>query len=131
MNIAIDTSVLVDAERGQVDLIAMLAQSTDAFYLPVMARAEWLVGLKLVKGATLIRAQQFKMHVLDQLPVFAMESNHADLLAALIAEARRKGRTIKPYDAAIAAQVLAEAGKTILCSDDDYTGVSGINIIRP
>jgi predicted nucleic acid-binding protein len=119
MPVAIDTSVLVEAER-QGGIAAMVPPEEDGpFYIPALAAAEFLVGTHpptredLRRRARLIYQNEFKHIVSNFTEADAMQ------LAALSAELKRKGQTMKFFDAAIAASVLARGDK-LLTADSDY-----------
>jgi predicted nucleic acid-binding protein len=119
MPVAIDTSVLVEAEkRGSVD--ALLPREEDGpFYIPALAAVEFLVGTHApVKNdlryrALLIYQEEFKQMVADFTEADAVQ------MAGLFAELRRKGQTMKFFDVGIAASVIARGDK-LLTTDGDF-----------
>jgi predicted nucleic acid-binding protein len=119
MPVAIDTSVLIEAER-QGSIGVMLPPEEDGpFYIPALAAAEFLVGTHpparadLRYRAMLIYQNEFKQIVANFTEADAMQ------LAALSAELKRKGQTMKFFDAGIAASVIARGDK-LLTADSDY-----------
>jgi predicted nucleic acid-binding protein len=118
MPVAIDTSVLVAGEKAG-DLASLLADIEDTLYIPAHAAAEFLVGTHPpVKEHLRKRARQLYEDHLRAM-VDAFEEADAAQLAALNAELRRTGQTMKFFDAAIAATVLAR-GDALLAADSDF-----------
>jgi predicted nucleic acid-binding protein len=122
MPVAIDTSVLIEAERkGGLD--ALLPESEEAFYVPAHAAAEFLVGAHLASKQYLReRARRLYEQTIRPM-VESFDEAHAAELAALTAELRRSGQTMGFFDAAIAATVLAR-GDQLLVLDADFDRLS-------
>src|SRR5437868_15153037 len=119
MPVAIDTSVLVEAERlGAVEAI-LPRDENGPFYIPALAATEFLLGTHppvrddLRYRALIIYQTELQALLDDFTTADAVE------LAALIAELKRKGQTMKFFDAAIAASVLARGDK-LLTADSDF-----------
>jgi predicted nucleic acid-binding protein len=122
----LDTSALIEAEHSE-NLQAELAGET--FVVPAMAAAEFLAGIAMVKSEIVRRrAQDFYD---DQVKpfVFAFDESQAQTLASLIATQRKKGKILKPYDAAIAAAAL-ELDCPIVSIDGDFDGIEGLEVHR-
>ena len=118
MAIALDTSVLIAWEKAG-GLPAFLEAHEGPFYVPAHAAAEFLVGIHPPVRADLReRARRLYEAQIKSL-VDAFDETDASLLAALNAELRAKGQTMKFYDAAIAATVLAREDQ-LLAIDSDY-----------
>jgi predicted nucleic acid-binding protein len=130
MAIAIDTSVLIAAERGAVIFSGLLEREAGPFYVPALAAAEFLAGAHLAGNEnTRERARRFYESEIKSL-VDVFDEADAAALGLLNAQLRRRGRTMKLYDAAIAASVLAR-GDSLLAIDNDFDRVQGLKVIRP
>jgi len=118
MPVAIDTSILIAAEKAG-DLEAVLSGIEEEIYVPAHAAAEFLVGTHPpVREDLRHRAQRlYATHIRSMVDSF--DENDAAQLAALNADLRRTGQTMKFFDAAIAATVLARGDKLLAC-DADY-----------
>jgi len=130
MPTAIDTSVLIAAEKSG-DFLALLAGLPGDFYIPAHAAAEFLVGTHPpVKEHLRERARRiYENYFRDMVEPF--DEADAAQLAALNAELRRTGASMKLYDAAIAAGVIAR-GDSLLTADGDYDRLqSRITLIKP
>jgi predicted nucleic acid-binding protein len=119
MPVAIDTSVLIAAERlGRLQEI-LPAEEDGPFYIPALAAAEFLVGTHPpVRAALRARARALYQTTYRDLVEPFTEAD-AEQLAALSSELRRKGQTMRFFDAAIAAGVLARGDK-LLTADGDF-----------
>jgi len=130
MPVAIDTSVLIAAKKGQ-DLEKLLPpEENGPYYIPALAASEFLIGTHPpVSDAPRYRAfQLYQSHFKSLVEVFT-EADAAQL-AALIAELKRRGQTMKFFDAAIAAGVLARGDK-LLTADSDFDRLKGrMTILR-
>ena len=127
--IAVDTSVLIHAERNRADLAALLPETEEGpFYIPAHAAAEFLIGTHLPVREDLRRRaldlynQQFR----DLVDTFG--EDEAARLAQLIALLRKSGATMKFFDAAIAATALAR-GHKVWCLDSDFDRVPNLEVI--
>ncbi len=130
MAIAIDTSVLIAAERGSVTLADLLEKEVGPFYVPALAAAEYLAGTHLAGNETTReRARRFYEAEIKSL-VDVFDEADAAALALLNATLRRKGQTMKLYDAAIAAGALAR-DDSLLALDNDFDRVTGLKLMRP
>ena len=130
MAIAIDTSALIEAERGALQLADRLAKEVGPFYVPALAAAEFLAGAHLAGNETTReRARRFYEAEIKPL-VDVFDEADAAALGLLNATLRRKGQTMKLYDAAIAAGALAR-GDSVLALDKDFDRVTGLNVMRP
>jgi predicted nucleic acid-binding protein len=123
MPVAIDTSILITAEKAG-NLGTVLDGVEEEIYVPAHAAAEFLVGTHPpVRDELRRRAQRlYDEHIQGMVDSF--DEADAAQLAALNAELRRAGQTMKFYDAAIAATVLARGDKLLAC-DGDYDRLAG------
>lgn len=131
MPVAIDTSVLIEAERAD-DLDAFLPADEDGpFYVPAHAAAEFLIGtqppVKREHRQRALRLYRSRFRSLVQ----PFSEGDAARLAELASELRREGKTMKWFAAAIAAGALARADK-VLTFDGDYDRLADkLTILRP
>ena len=131
MPVAIDTSVLICAERlGDFD--ALLPQAEEGpYYIPALAAAEFLVGTQPPVRADLRQRAAALYQSRFQALVSSFSEADAAQLATLIADLKSKGQQMKFFDAGIAATVLARGDK-LLVLDSDFDRLQGrIELIRP
>ena len=131
MPVAIDTSVLISAEKHG-DFDALLPEGEDGpYYIPALAAAEFLVGTHPpVRPDLRQRAKQLYQGRFRALVSGFTEADAAQL-AGLIAELKSKGLQMKFFDAGIAATVLARGDK-LLALDNDFDRLKDrILLLRP
>jgi predicted nucleic acid-binding protein len=131
MPVAIDTSVLILAERSG-DLEGLLPEGEDGpYYIPALAASEFLVGTHPpVRRDLRRRALQIYQNRFRAL-VSSFTEGDAAQLSQLIVELKTKGQQLKFFDAAIAATVLARGDK-LLAMDSDFDRLKDqIQLLRP
>jgi len=131
MPVAIDTSVLIAAER-QSDFDGLLPENEDGpYYIPALAASEFLVGtLPPVRRDLRQRASQLYQKRFRALVSGFTEIEAAEL-AMLIVELKAKGQQMRFFDAGIAATVLAR-GDRLLVLDADFDRLKHrIELLRP
>jgi predicted nucleic acid-binding protein len=131
MPVAIDTSVLISAEK-QGDFDKLLPENEEGpYYIPALAAAEFLVGTQPpVKTDLRQRAARLYQSRLRGLVSSFTESDAAQL-SALIAELKAKGQQMQFFDAAIAATVLARGDKLLVLDSDFDRLKHRIKLLRP
>jgi tRNA(fMet)-specific endonuclease VapC len=128
----LDTSVLIAAERGRLELGAAAPDDADAA-LPAIVIAEYLAGVHLAATETQRSTRQaFLDLALQTLPIEDYTDRIATRHGALLAHVRRSGTTRGAHDLIIAATAAA-TGRTILTTDDrarfsDLPGVAAQTI---
>jgi predicted nucleic acid-binding protein len=119
MPVAIDTSVLIQAEKQETFQGLLPREENGPYYIPALAASEFLVGTHPpVRDDLRYRAFQL-YHTHFKHLVDSFTEADATQLATLIAELKRKGQTMKFFDAGIAASVLARVDK-LLTADSDF-----------
>ncbi|HEV2319196.1 MAG TPA: PIN domain-containing protein [Verrucomicrobiae bacterium] len=109
MPVAIDTSVLISAEK-QGDFDALLPKHEEGpYYIPALAATEFLIGTHPPVRADLRQMATQLYHNRFRGLVSAMNEADAARLALLISELKAKGQQMKFVDAAIAATALWRA----------------------
>jgi predicted nucleic acid-binding protein len=118
MPVAIDTSVLISAER-QGDFDGLLPENENGpYYIPALAASEFLVGthppVRLDLRQRALQLYQSRFRAL----VSSFTELDASQLSMLIVELKAKGQQMKFFDAAIAATVLARDDKLLVLDTD-------------
>ncbi|HLI39290.1 MAG TPA: PIN domain-containing protein [Streptosporangiaceae bacterium] len=130
--LVLDTTVLIAAERGRLNLAAA-ASDDDDVTLPAIVVAEFLTGVRLAATDRQRAARQaFLDRTLHALPIEDYTQRVAEHHATLLAHVRRTGTTRGAHDLIVAATAAA-TGRTILSTDDrarfsDLPGVAARNI---
>ncbi len=113
----LDTSILIAAERGTLDMAAAAGDDADAA-LPAIAVAEYLAGVHLATtGRQRDSRRAFLDRVLRALPIEDYTQRVAQRHGELLAHVRRTGTPLGAHDLIIAATAIA-TGRTILTTDD-------------
>jgi len=104
MGILIDTSVLIAAERGQLDLEPLLAGlGGEEVAMASISASELLHGVHRMRGASRARSEVLVERLIDRLPVVDFDLATARVHAALSAELRSRGAAVGAHDLLIAA----------------------------
>lgn len=104
MGTLIDSSVLIAAERGRLDLATALAAGPDEpVGIAAITASELLHGTHRLSGLRLLQARAFAERWLAILPVSAFDLQAAQVHAALAADLARKGTPMGAHDLMIAA----------------------------
>ncbi len=111
----LDTTFLIDAERGGVDLDDAIDDDDDVAIAAITV-AELLVGVKFASGSRRNARQTHVNEIIESLPIIAYDRDvaveHADLLAAV----REQGRPRGAHDLLIAATARS-TGRTVVTAD--------------
>ena len=117
----LDTTFLVDAERGAADLDQVIGDEDDVAIAAVTV-AELLVGIRLASPKQRQSRAGYVGEVLESLPVIAYDltvaRHHADLLVAV----REQGRPRGAHDLMIAATARA-TDRTVVTADEQAFSV--------
>lgn len=104
MGVLIDSSVLIAAERNDLDLDAVLSRAADdPIGVSAITVAEVLYGVHRLGGLGRLRAQQVAERWLAVLPVVPFDAETAAVHAALAADLGRRGLPMGAHDLIIAA----------------------------
>lgn len=121
----LDTTFLIDAERGGVDLDDAIDDDDDVAIAAVTV-AELLVGVKLASGRQRNARQAYVDEIIESMPIIAYDRDvavqHADLLVAV----RDQGRPRGAHDLLIAATARA-TDRTVVTADlEAFANLPGV-----
>ena len=126
----IDASVLIEHERGRVNLERHLAgREQEEFFLSVIAASELLHGVHRAADPNVrARRSAFVEAVLERFPLLpvdlAIARAHAQLWAGLMAE----GRLIGPHDLWLAATCVAHGLTMVTANIREFAQVPGLAV---
>ena len=121
----LDTSFLIDAERGEVALDDAIEDDDDVAVAAVTV-AELLVGVRLASGRRRATRQAYVDEMLASLPVLAYDRQVAVEHAELLVAVREQGRPRGAHDLLIAATARA-ADRTIVTADQEaFSDLPGV-----
>ena len=124
----LDTTFLIDAERGGVDLDDVIDDDDDVAIAAVTV-AELLVGVKLASAKQRKMRQAYVDEIIEALPIIAYDRKvaveHADLLVAV----RGQGRPRGAHDLLIAATARASDRAVVTADEGAFAGLPGVATI--
>jgi tRNA(fMet)-specific endonuclease VapC len=124
----LDTTFLIDAERGGGDLDDAIADDDDVA-IAAVTLAELLVGVKLASAKRQKARQAYVDEIIEELPIIAYDRNvaveHADLLAAV----RGQGRPRGAHDLLIAATARASDRTVVTADENAFADLPGVTTI--
>jgi len=128
MGVLIDASILIDHERGRLDLGSNIrGREDEGVFLSAITVSELLHGVHRATGAGVrARRSAFVEAVIEAFPVLDIDLATARAHARLWADLARRGRLIGSHDLWIAATCLAH-GLSIATGDRrDFERVPGL-----
>lgn len=127
MGVLIDASVLIEHERGRVDLARLLrGREEEEFFLSVITASELLHGVRRAADAGIrARRSAWVEAILERFPVLPVDLPSARTHAQLWADLAAEGRLIGPHDLWSAAQAIAHGLKLATYNRREFDRVSG------
>lgn len=121
----LDTTFLIDTERGEVALDDAIDDDDDVAIAAVTV-AELLVGVRLASSKRQDARQAYVEEILESLPIIAYDRTVAVEHAELLVAVRRQGRPRGAHDLLIAATARA-TDRTIVTADQEaFTDLPGV-----
>ena len=123
----LDTTFLIDAERGE-DALDQLIDDDDDVAISAVTVAELLVGVRLATARHRARREAYVDAVLATIPVTDYDVNVALAHAELLAAVRKAGRPRGAHDLIIAATARA-TNRTVVTADlAAFEGLPGVTV---
>lgn len=131
MGILIDSSVLVAAERGQLDLDALLTgRGDDQVAIAAITASELLHGVHRLKGAARARSEVLLERLLAVLPVVNFDLHAARVHATLGADLSAKGMPVGAHDLMIAATAVLLDYAVATRDLRSFPRIRGLRVLR-
>ena len=132
MGALIDSSIVIAAERGTLDLDLVMAESGDVdFALSAITASELLHGVhRADTEGRRSRREAFVETLLSRLPVIAFDLIAARTHSRLWAQLASKGVAIGAHDLLIAATAMARGLAVVTRDDRSFPRIQGLSIIR-
>lgn len=121
----LDTTFLIDAERGGVNLDDVIDDDDDVAIAAVTV-AELLVGVGLASGKRRNARKVYVDEILESLPIIAYDRNVAIEHAELLVAVRGQGRPRGAHDLLIAATARATHRTIITADQQAFTDLPGV-----
>ena len=129
MGTLIDSSVLIAAERGRLDLEAALAGRPDEpVGIAAITVSEVLHGTYRLGGVRLTRARTFVERWLAILPIVPFDLQAARVHATLAADLGRRGTPMGAHDLIIAATAVQLGYAVATCDRRSFSRVDGLAV---
>jgi tRNA(fMet)-specific endonuclease VapC len=126
----LDTTILVDAERGGGALDAAVGDDDD-ITIAAVTIAELRLGVNLAKGRRRPRRELFVATVLDSIAIEAYDLEVAEAHATLLAHVRRAGTPRGLHDLIIAATALAHHRRVVTLDQGGFADLPGVTVVDP
>ncbi len=130
MAVLIDASVLIEAERGRLNLQTHVAQRHDEeSFLSVITASELLHGVHRA-GLPDVRAKRsaFVEGILERFPLLPVDLTCARAHARIWAELRQAGTMIGPHDLWLAATCVAHGLTMVTGNVREFERVPGLTV---
>lgn len=130
MGVLIDTNVLIEHERGRLELEPHLrGRENEEFFLSVVTASELLHGVHRARDRrTRARRSAWVEAVLERFPLLDIDLATARSHAWLWAELASAGRLIGPHDMWLAAACLARGLSLVTANVREFERVPGITV---
>jgi tRNA(fMet)-specific endonuclease VapC len=131
VGLVVDSSSLVAAERGLIDLDALLARhGGEDIVMSAATAAELFHGVERLSGVSRVRAEAFVESVVAIVPTIAFDLDIARTHAVLAADVRSRGVTVGAHDLIIAATAVSMDYGVATRDLRSYPKIKGVPIVR-
>ncbi|MCC7417692.1 MAG: PIN domain-containing protein [Acidobacteria bacterium] len=132
MGTLIDSSVLIAAQRGQIDPAPLSAEDEDEpIAVAAISASELLHGVHRLKGAVArLRAERFVEHILSSIPVVAFDLDIARVHARIDAELSAGGAAVGDADLMIAATAVWLDYRVATRDRRSFPRIKGLRLVR-
>lgn len=130
MGVLIDASVLIDHERGGLDLSTRLqGRESEEFFLSVVTASELLHGVHRAVGPPVrARRSAFVEAVMERFPILPIDLGTARAHARLWADLAAEGSLIGAHDLWLAAACLADGLSLATGNPREFERVPGLDV---
>ena len=131
MGTLIDSSVLIAADRGRLELDAMVAGSSgpdDALGIAAITASEVLHGVHRLTGVRQVQSREFVRRWLAILPVIPFDLQVAQVHATLAAELGQKGLPVGAHDLIIAATAVRLGYGVVTRDRRSFERIDGLTV---
>lgn len=130
MALLIDASILIEHERGRIDLDGKLeGRGAEEFFLSVVTASELLHGVhRAADPGVRTRRSAFVEAILEHFPILPIEVATARAHARLWADLAAAGALIGPHDLWLAAACLAHGLSIATANTREFERVPGLRV---
>ena len=130
MGFLIDTSILIEAERGRLDLaLETSRRPSQPVYISVVTASELLFGAHRATEETVrTRRSSFVESILRVFPALDIDFSIAEIHARIRAELAGRGELIGPHDLWLAATCRAHDLTMVTSNSGEFVRVPGLAV---
>jgi len=130
MAVVIDASILIEAERGRLDLESHVAQrKEEEFFLSMITASELLHGVhRAVRPEVRTKRSAFVEAILERFPLLPVDIATARAHAQLWAELAAVGQMIGAHDLWLAATCVAYGSTMVTANVREFARVPGLAV---
>ncbi len=130
MAVLIDASILIEAERGRLDLEPHVTRhGEEEAFLSVVTASELLHGVhRATQPDVRARRSAFVEGILERFPLLSVDLACARAHAQLWAELRKTGALIGPHDVWLAATCVAHGLTIVTANVREFARVPGLDL---
>jgi tRNA(fMet)-specific endonuclease VapC len=130
VGVLIDSNVLIEHERGRLDLGERLrGREDEEFFVSVVTASELLYGVhRALDAGVQARRAAWVEAVLERFPLLPVDLASARVHARIWAELARQGQPIGPNDLWLAAQALAHGLTMVTYNLREFERVPGLAV---
>ncbi len=130
MAVLIDASILIEAERGRLELGSHVARHADEeSFLSVITASELLHGVhRATRPDVRAKRSAFVEGILERFPLLSVDLACARAHAQIWAELRQAGTIIGPHDLWLAATCVAHGLTMVTANIREFERVSGLAV---
>jgi len=129
MGLVIDTSVLIAAEKGEVDF--SLWQSYGEAYISSITVTELLIGVHRANTEERkVKRSAFVEHVISKIANLAFGEGEARIYAQLLRNLLNQGVTLGVHDMLIGATAIARGYPVLTMNIVDFKRIPGLEVIE-
>ena len=130
MAVLIDASILIEAERGRLELEPHVARHDDEeAFLSVITASELLHGVhRATRPDVRAKRSAFVEGILERFPMLSVDLACARAHAQIWAELRRSGTIIGPHDLWLAATGVAHGLTMVTANVREFERVPGLTV---
>ena len=130
MGFVIDSSILIEFERGRLDLSDYINRwGDDAFFISVISMSELLHGVNRAQNDSIrIRRSAFVEGVFERFPILPITPDIARFYSQVWANMQAQGCMIGLHDSWLAATCLTYGFSMVTHHVREFERVSGLNV---
>ncbi|PCJ22798.1 MAG: VapC toxin family PIN domain ribonuclease [Rickettsiales bacterium] len=128
MGVVIDTSVLIAAERQEIDFNKW--QKYDAAYISSITITELLIGVHRAKSSKIrVKRSAFVEHIISQITALVFGEEEARVYAQILDDLYKKGITLGTHDMIIGASAIVNGYPVLTMNEKDFKRIPGLEVL--